>query len=127
MPTNDPYQNAPHLGPRLAVPDGSHPQRIGQHETSAAIALEQLIRDGDLGGVRRFLHEAEHQLGPWRPDPWRLLEHVAARAIAAPPGDASGAPGAGPGSEGGERGWSPPAPDRPAPGPAPGPETADRL
>jgi hypothetical protein len=82
MPNNDPYQNAPHLQPRLAVKDGSHPPRIGQDETSSAIALERHIHDGDLGAVRKFLHEAEYQLGPFRPDPWALLEHMAARAIA---------------------------------------------
>jgi hypothetical protein len=138
MPEPDPRNNAPHLQPRLAVQEGSHPPRIGQQETSSAIALEQLVRDGDLGAVRRFLHGAEHQLGVWRPDPWRLLEHLAAVAITRLSGGASGSPGAGDGvnvssqphsdlaagSEGGQRDGSPPAPVRPAPSPAPGTGTA---
>ncbi len=137
MPSNDQYQNAPHLQPRLAVQGGSHPPGIGQDETSSAIALEQLTQDGDLGGVRRFLHEAEHHLGPFRPDPWRLLEHLAAKTIARLSGSGSGAPGTGDGvnvspqplsdmaagSEGGQRDSSP-APDRPASRPAPGADTA---
>lgn len=82
MPSNDAFQNSPHLEPRRAVRAGSHPPRIGQHETSSAIALEQHIRDGDLGAVRKFLHEAEYQLGVWRPNPWALLEHLVALAIA---------------------------------------------
>ena len=81
MPDNDPVSNAPHLHSRLAVGTGSHPPRIGQDETSSALALEQLILDGDLGAVSLFLHEAEHHLGPFRPDPWALLEHLATQAI----------------------------------------------
>jgi hypothetical protein len=139
MPSNDPYQNAPHLQSRLAVSDGSHPPRIGQHERSSAVVLEEHIRDGDLGAARKFLHEAEYQLGVWRPDPWALLEHLAELAVTRLAGGASGAPGADDGvnvspqpgegiavagSEGGGRDWSPPAPDRPAPDPAPGAEPA---
>jgi hypothetical protein len=123
VPENDPYQNAPHLQPRLAVQEGSHPPGIGQHEISSAIALEQYIRDGDLGAARKFLHEAEYRLGVWRPDPWRLLEHLAELAVTRLSGVASGAQGAGDvslprsdmaaGSEGGPaRDWSPPAAGR---------------
>ena len=81
MPDNDPVSNSPHLKSRLAVGAGSHPPRIGQDETSAAFIIEQLILDGDPGPVRRFLHEAEHHLSPWQPDPWALLEHLTARQI----------------------------------------------
>jgi hypothetical protein len=70
-----------HLQGRLAVRDGSHRPRIGLDETTTAIALEGHIRDGDLGSARRLLHEAEYHLGPFRPDPWALLEHLAVLAV----------------------------------------------
>jgi hypothetical protein len=143
MPENEPYQNAPHLQSRLAVPEGSHPPRIGLHEHLAASALEQHIRDGDLGAARSLIHEAEYLLGPLRPDPWRLLEHLADRAITRLSGGVSEALGAGDGvnvspqpgsdtaagSEGGERDPRPPSPasTRPAPAPAPGPGAAGRA
>lgn len=82
MPSNDPVQNAPHLRPRLGVPA---PDRLGsaagQHEHSVVLQLERHIGDGDDGAVRRFVHELEHELGPFRVSPWRLLEHLAERAI----------------------------------------------
>jgi hypothetical protein len=66
---------------RLGVDVSSHPPAIGQHEHSAAIQVEGHIRGGDAGAVRRFVHELEYQLGPFRPSPWRLIEHLADRAI----------------------------------------------
>jgi hypothetical protein len=81
VPDNEPYQNAPHLVPRMAVPAASHPPAIGQHEHSSAIQIEEHFRAGDLGAIRRHIVELEHGLGPWTANPWRLLEHLCARGI----------------------------------------------
>ena len=100
MPDNDPVNNAPHLHHRLGVDASSHPDPIGQHERSSAIVLEQHILDGDHGAVRRFVHELEHGLSVWTVSPWRLIEHLADRAIgrqheapeACPDGDSAPVP-----------------------------------
>jgi hypothetical protein len=79
------------------VPDGQgHPAEAdrqheasiaGQHHKVAAGLLAQAAAAGDLGAVRRLVHECEHELGPLQVDPWRLLEALAARW----PGPASAA------------------------------------
>ena len=81
MPDNEPYQNSPHLVPRMAVPAASHPPAIGLHDRLAAHQVEEYVRDGDYGAVLRFVHELEYQLGVFKPSPWRVIEHLAGRAI----------------------------------------------
>jgi hypothetical protein len=50
-------------------------------ERVAARRLLGHIAAGDMGAVRRSVHQFEHRLGAWSPDPWRLLEHVAELSI----------------------------------------------
>ena len=52
--------------------------------TTVASVLAGRIASGDEGAVRRFIHELEHGISPWRNvnvDPWRLAEHLAVAAI----------------------------------------------
>jgi hypothetical protein len=81
VPDVDPVSNSPHLAHRLGVDAASHPSPIGQHERSAVLQLEQHISDLDDGAVRRFVHELEYELGPFRVSPWRVLDHLAGREI----------------------------------------------
>jgi len=95
MPDSDRVNNAPHLKPRHGVDPAAHPSPIGTHEHFAAVAIEGHIRDGDAGAVRRFVHDLEYELGPFRVSPWRVLEYLAGRAITrqreTPAGPVSGA------------------------------------
>lgn len=81
MPDNEPYQNSSHLVPRMGVDIASHPPEIGVDEHASAIAIEGHIRDGDTGAVRRLLHAAEHRTSPFKPDPWKLIAHLADRQV----------------------------------------------
>jgi hypothetical protein len=58
------------------VPAGQPAAPAVTHEDIVALKLAALAQAGDSGGVRQFVHELEHELGPWRVDPWKL--HVAA-------------------------------------------------
>jgi hypothetical protein len=71
----------PEIQSRLGVDIASHPPRVGQHERSATLRLEELVAAGDTGGVLRHVHELEHGLSVWTVSPWRMLEHLAERAI----------------------------------------------
>lgn len=48
-----------------------------RHEPIVASELVGHIRTGDRGAMLRLIHDAEHELGPWRVSPWRLLEELA--------------------------------------------------
>ena len=66
------------VGDRLAVPSGTSPAALA--EEHAALRLAGHIAAGDLGAVRRLVHELEHDRGHglWDVvDPWRLVEHLA--------------------------------------------------
>jgi hypothetical protein len=77
VPENDPFQNAPHLVPRMAVPAGSYGPEPGLSERVKAQEIEDLLAAGDTGGVRRLLRELEHGRGAFADtDPWRLLEQL---------------------------------------------------
>jgi len=86
-----------HLQHAIGVPAGSQKARTHQDDVSAAIRLAGLITAGDdqaetMAAIRTAVHEFEHGLGPMRPNPWRLLEQVAGRLMAAPePEDESAA------------------------------------
>jgi hypothetical protein len=54
------------------------------HEDIVAMTLADAIRTRDMGAVRRHVHECEHELGPWRVSPWRLIEALAKRLAAKP-------------------------------------------
>jgi hypothetical protein len=64
----------------VAVPPGAEPPVV-LHEEVAAVRLAGHVGAGDKGAVLRFVHELEHELGPWAVNPWRLIEHMAAMAI----------------------------------------------
>jgi hypothetical protein len=81
MPDAGQRVNAPHLKSRLGQRADDAARGIGQAERSAAIHLEGHIAAGDLGAVRRALNAMEHGLSPFEPDPWKLLEVLAGRAI----------------------------------------------
>ncbi|MFI5069023.1 MAG: hypothetical protein ACHP9Z_34285 [Streptosporangiales bacterium] len=86
MPENDPYSNAPHLGPRVALTAAESQAALadaGRPVSFAAIVLSQHIAGGDGGAVRRYIHELEHG-GRLQVDPWRLLERLALRFMPSP-------------------------------------------
>jgi hypothetical protein len=64
----------------VAVPAGAEPPVV-LHEEVAAVRLAGHVGTGDQGAVLRFVHELEHELGPWAVNPWRLIEHMADLAI----------------------------------------------
>ena len=87
MPDHDAVQNAPHLHARRGATGGPLRPEPGLAEDLAARRLAAHIAEGDLGTVRRAVCEFEHETGPWRPDPWRLLEATASRLLEDDPGE----------------------------------------
>ena len=80
MPDNDPRSDTTHLHERLGVPAGGvYGPQPGQAERITAGQIVSLCAAGDIGAVRRVLHEHEHGLVSWASDPWRLLEAIADR------------------------------------------------
>jgi len=51
------------------------------HERVAALKIAGDIAAGNIGAVRKFLHELQHGLSPWQVEPWQLLQEVADLAI----------------------------------------------
>lgn len=97
MPNNDPYQNAPHLQSRLAVATGATddgarfdnwggaavPQIARTMHRVWAGEYVRLLSEGDTGAAFSHLHHLRYEEPD--ADPWRLLELVAKRALAAAP------------------------------------------
>ena len=145
MPNNDPYQNAPHLQPRLAVAvggtdDGARfdgwggppvPQHIRTwHQMHADEYVRRLAEGGTGGEAFGYLHSLRYGPASAYVDPWRLVGMIAGQVLALSAPDAGSGVHVSPlqrdgiavaGSEGGEREFPPsPASTRPAPDPAPG-------
>ena len=92
MPDNDPVSDSTHLRDRLGVPaNGVYGVEPSRAERITAGQITDLCAAGDVGSVRRMLHDLEHGLASWSADvdPWRLLEAIAdrlARAAEGPDG-----------------------------------------
>jgi hypothetical protein len=61
----------------VSIPAAAVEKATVKDEDLLALRLLSLARAGDVGGIRRLVHEAEHRLGPWVVDPWRLAEAMA--------------------------------------------------
>jgi hypothetical protein len=94
VPEHDPFQNAPHLVPRMAVPAGSYGPEPGLSERVKAQEIGDLLAAGDPGGVRCLLRDLEHGRGAFADtDPWRLLEQLLIFGMIRPcPAPAAAAP-----------------------------------
>ena len=80
MPDNDPVSDSTHLRDRLGVPaNGVYGPEPTRTERITASQITDLCAAGDVGSVRRMLHDLEHGLTSWTTDPWRLLEAIADR------------------------------------------------
>jgi hypothetical protein len=82
MPDNDPVSDSTHLRDRLGVPaNGVYGVEPSRAERITASQITDLCAAGDMGSVRRMLHDLEHGLTSWSVDvdPWRLLEALAER------------------------------------------------